>query len=97
MFSGFGKKSFTYFKLFSKDKIYHNQANTNIQKNVPFLHEHIPDIVQYIYYRTYRGLCDAWKVTICAIRGDSQLKINVLYDILPQNKTSLLIAIVTIL
>ena len=39
----------------------------------------VSDIVQYIFYRTY--ICDAGKVEIiCAIRGDSQLKINVLHD-----------------
>ena len=41
----------------------------------------ISDIVQYIYLQDI--ICDAGKVEIiCAIRGDSQLKINVLHDII---------------
>ena len=58
----------------------------------------ISDIVQYL-----QDIYDAGKEEIsCAIRGDSQLKINVLHDILHdmtrfQDKTSLLIAMITIL
>ena len=76
--------SITYYKLFCKDKnigAYHNQANTNIEKNVPFLHKHI----NYCSIYLFTGhICDAGKVEIiCAIRADSQLKMNVLqYDIL---------------
>ena len=56
------------------------QANTNIEKNVPFLHEHIRYCAIYIFTG---HICDAGKVEIiCAIRGDSQLKINVSHDII---------------
>ena len=57
-------------------------VKTKIEKNVPFLHEHIRYCSIYIF--TGHIICDEGKVEIiCAIRGDSQLKINVLHDIIP--------------
>ena len=56
------------------------KANTNIEKNVPFLREHIRYRSIYIFTG---HICDAEKVEIiCAIRVNSQLKINVLHVII---------------
>ena len=55
-------------------------VRTEMEKNDLFF-INISDIVQYIYLQDI--ICDAGKVEIiCAIRGDSQLKINVLHDII---------------